>query len=253
LREAAETYERLENVRASEAAAGLGDLALYEGSFAEAARIFERSASADIAAKDDAAAEKFAALAYTQFIRGQKTSALKAAESALSSGKAAKIRFLAARIFAEAGQLDTARVLAAALSSESEREPQAYAKILEGNIALKNADWPKAITALTAATELLDTWLGRFDLGRAYLQAGRLLEADAEFDRCIKRRGEAMSLFLDEVPTYGYFPLVYYYQGRIREGLKTDAFVESYRAYLRIREKAGEDPILTEVRRRAGL
>ena len=47
-------------------------------------------------------------------------------------------------------------------------------------------------------------------------------------------------------------PPVYYYQGRVREGLKTAGFAESYRAYLAIRGKAGEDPLLAEIRRRAG-
>ena len=51
-----------------------------------------------------------------------------------------------------------------------------------------------------------------------------------EFDRCLKRRGEALALFLDEEPTFGYFPTVYYYQGRVREQMKIDGFAESYRA-----------------------
>ena len=59
-------------------------------------------------------------------------------------------------------------------------------------------------------------------------------------------------MFLDEEPTYGYFPPVYYYQGRVREGLKSARFAESYRAYLDIRGKSGDDPLLPEVRRRAG-
>jgi hypothetical protein len=54
------------------------------------------------------------------------------------------------------------------------------------------------------------------------------------------------------VPTYGYFPSVYYYLGRVREGLKSAGFAESYRTYLNIRGKAGEDPLLAEVRLRAG-
>ncbi len=85
---------------------------------------------------------------------------------------------------------------------------------------------------------------------QAYLEAGAFTEADSEFDRCIKRRGEALALFLDEVPTYGYFPPVYYYQGRVREGLKSAGFAESYKQYLSIRGKAGEDPLLADVRRR---
>ena len=39
----------------------------------------------------------------------------------------------------------------------------------------------------------------------------------------------------------------------IREGLKSAGFAESYRTYLSIRGKAGEDPLLAEVRKRAGL
>jgi hypothetical protein len=100
------------------------------------------------------------------------------------------------------------------------------------------------------ASKLLDTWIGRFELGRAYLEAGLFVEADSEFDRCIKRRGEALELFVDNVPIYAYFPAVYHYQGRAREELKSPAFAESYRNYLSIRGQAGEDPLLPEIRRR---
>ena len=33
-----------------------------------------------------------------------------------------------------------------------------------------------------------------------------LTEADSEFDRCLTRRGEALSLFLDEEPTFAFLP-----------------------------------------------
>ena len=88
---------------------------------------------------------------------------------------------------------------------------------------------------------MFDTWIGRFELGRAYFEAGAFTQADSEFDRCIQRRGEALSLFLDEDPTYGYLPSVYYYQGKSREGLKTVGFAESYRTYVDIRGKSIED------------
>ena len=85
-------------------------------------------------------------------------------------------------------------------------EPQAYGKIIEGLIALKRKDANEAIKQITAANNLLDTWIGRFELGRAYLEAGAFTEADSEFDQCMKRRGEAIELFMDNVPTYAYFP-----------------------------------------------
>ena len=131
-----------------------------------------------------------------------------------------KIRFLAARVFVEAGNAARAKTLSAGLGAELQAEPQAYAAIIDGLAALNSGDARQAIKVLTAANTLLDTWIGHYYLGRAYLEAGAFPQADSEFDRCLKRRGEALALFLDEEPTYGYFPTVYYYQGRVREGLK---------------------------------
>ena len=105
----------------------------------------------------------------------------------MANSKAVNIRFLAARTFVEADAAAKARPLLAGLASELQAEPQAYAKILEGQIALKGGDPRQAIKALTNANELFDTWIGHFYLGRAYLAAGALPQADGEFDRCIKR------------------------------------------------------------------
>ena len=256
LLQAAETYQELAKTNAlgaSQAASGLGDLATHEGRFSDAVRILEQGAAADVMSNNaDRAAAKFAALAYARILRQQKGAAIAAAEKALATSKAVKMRFLAARVFVEAGEIARARPLIAGLASELQAEPQAYAKIVEGEAALKNGDPRQAIKVLIEANGLLDTWIGHFDLGRAYLEAGQFPQADSEFDRCIKRRGEALSLFLDEEPTYGYFPPVYYYQGRVREGLNSAGFAESYRAYLTIRGQSKEDPLLPEVRRRAG-
>jgi hypothetical protein len=207
----------------------------------------------DLSSKDtDRAANKLTALAYAQLLRQQKGAAIAAAEKALVNSKAVKIRFLAARIFVEAGAAARAQALAGELGAELQAEPQAYAKIIEGEAALKRGAAREAIKPLTEANTLFDSWIGHFDLGRAYLEAGGLTQADAEFDRCIKRRGEVLALFLDEEPTFGYFPAVYYYQGRVREELKSERFAESYRTYLTIRGESKEDPLLPEVRRRAG-
>ena len=256
LAQAAETYGQLRKVSglgASMAASGLGDLALYEGRFEDAVKIFKEGAGADLAAKNpDGAANKFAALAYTQWCRQKKQPAIAAADMALANSQAVSIRFLAARIFAEVGEVGKAQKLATGLGSELQAEPQAYAKIIQGKAALGVGDASTAIKHLIEANSLLDTWIGRMELGRAYLQAGAFVEAESEFDRCVKRRGEALELFEDDVLTYGHFPPVYYYQGRVREGLKSPEFVSSYRTYLDIRGKADEDPLLAEVRRRAG-
>ncbi len=143
-----------------------------------------------------------------------------------------------------------ARELSTALASELEAEPQSYAKLIEGDIVFRNKDPRDAIRLFVEANTLLDTWISRFDLGRAYLEADAFIQADSEFDRCITRRGEALSLFLDDWPTFGHLPTAYYYQGRVREALNAAGFAESYQTYLNIRGKSTEDPLLAEVRRR---
>ena len=256
LSDAIKTYQELAKIGAfgaSFAASGLGDIAIYQGRFSDAIRILEQGAAEDLRSKNpDRAAAKFGAVAFTHLLRGQNSAAIAAAHEALASSKEVKTRFLAARAFAEAGELAESQVLMAGLASEPSPEPRAYAKILEAQIALKGQESGRAIQLVSEANGLLDTWIGHFDLGRTYLEAGLFTQADSEFDRCIKRRGETLSLFLDEEPTFGHFPSVYYYQGRAREGLNSNVFAASYRTYLSIRGDSGEDPFVQQIRLRAG-
>jgi serine/threonine protein kinase/tetratricopeptide (TPR) repeat protein len=254
LAKAAETYHKLENVSAwgaSLAASGLANLALYQGRFREGIQILEKGAAADIAKKNpDAAADKYLMLGYADILLGEKEAAAAAAERALANSRSTKTRFLAARTLIEAGETANARKVAASFASKIHPEPQAYAKLILGEAALKNRDPNQAIQRFNEAKDLLDTWIGRFDLGRAYLEAEAFGEADSEFDRCIKRRGEVLELFMDNMPTYNYLPVIYYYQGRGREGLKSPGFADSYRTYLSIRGQSTEDPLVSEIRRR---
>lgn len=244
-------YQKAAKGNASIGATGLADIALYEGRFSEAAKMFSKGAADDLEGRrPDAAADKFSGLAYVQLLRGQKAAALEATKRALELSKEVKTRFLAARVYAALGETQQAKELAAGLSAEVQIEPQAYGKLIEGEIALAGGDGRTAVERITEGNKLLDTWIGRFDLGRAYLENGSFAEADSEFDRCIQRRGEALALFLDERPTYGYLPPVYYYQGRVREALKVSGFQDSYKKYTSIRGKAGEDPLLADIGRR---
>jgi eukaryotic-like serine/threonine-protein kinase len=254
--QATETYQKLQKLNAasaSSAASGLANIAAYEGRYAEAVRILDEGIAGDLNAKDaDDAAEKLVGLAHVQALRSQKAAAVAAASKALSMSQSVPVRVMAARTFIEAGETAKAQGLASTLASETQLESQAYAKIIDGGIALQRGDKNQAIKLLTDANALLDTWIGRFDLGRAYLEAGLFVEADSEFDRCIKRRGEALELFMDDFPTFAYFPATYYYQGRVREGLKSPGFAEPYQAYLSIRGRAGEDPFVADIHRRLG-
>jgi eukaryotic-like serine/threonine-protein kinase len=256
LDKAADSYRRLESfgpAAASTATAGLADLASYQGKYADAAHILSQGAAADVAAKNsDDAARKYVALGFIEELEGNRSAAVSDTDKALANSKSTQIEFLAANNYADAGELVKAHKLATSLSSALTSESQAYGKIVEGLIALKKKDANEAVRQITAANNLLDTWIGRFELGRAYLEAGAFTEADSEFDQCVKRRGEAIELFMDNVPTYTYFPPVYYFQGRVREGMKSEGFRDFYKTYLSIRGQSSEDPLVPEIRRRLG-
>jgi serine/threonine protein kinase/tetratricopeptide (TPR) repeat protein len=252
----AESYHKMEKIDAlgaSLASSGLADIASYAGRYAEAVSILELGVAADVAAKNaDNAAEKLAGIAQLDLLRGQKGPAVAAATKALSMSQSVPVRMLAARALVDAGETSKAQKLADGLASEIQPESQAYAKIIGGDLALQRGDKNAAIKMFIGANQLLDTWIGHFDLGRAYLAAGMFVEADSEFDQCMKRRGEALEIFQDSTPTFAYVPPLYYYQGRVRQGLKSPGFAEPYRTYLSIRGKAGEDPLLADVHQRLG-
>ena len=88
----------------------LGDLALYQGRFGDAGEDTRaEGAATDIATKDsDTAANKFAALAYAHLLRQQKAAAIAAADKALANSTLVNIRFMAARVFVEAGAAERA-------------------------------------------------------------------------------------------------------------------------------------------------
>lgn len=253
--DAIQTYRRLEKTGSfgqSMAAPGLADIAIYQGRLSEATHLLEAAAATDIkAGRLESAAADYGLLAYTQLLRKQNALALSAVERALANSKSISTRLAAGRVYAATGENHKALKLAESLASESQLEGPVYAKLIQAEVVLQQKDPRRAVQILNDANKQLDTWIGRIDLGRAYLDAGLFPEADAEFDRCIKRRGETLDLF-DYVSTYGYVPEVYYYQGRAREGLNSPGFRDSYRTYLSLREKAGEDPLLPEIRRRLG-
>ena len=256
IQQAAASYHQLEKFdarSASIATNGLADLATYQGRYAEAVGILTQGAAVDAAAKmSDNAARKYAKLAHVEELQGHQAAASAAAGKAWANSQSTQILFLMGIFYAEAGDVQKAQKAATALALEQSSEPQTYSKIIQGMIALERKDAKEAVNQITAANKLLDTWIGRLELGRAYLDAGMFKEAGAEFDLCVKRRGEAIELFDDNVPTYSYFPATYYYQGRAREGMKSANFADSYKSYLAIRGQSPDDPLLAEVHKKIG-
>jgi len=255
--QAIETYQRLEKISpsgASAASSGLADVALYEGRVRDAINILEKAAGEDIANKNaDGAANKLAVLAQAHLLLRDAANAVRAADRALQQSKETGVTFWAARAYLETNNSQKALALAQQLSAKLENDPQAYAKLIEGEAALKQGNAQDGIRLFTESRKIADTWMGRFDSARAYIASGAFAEAESDLEVCQKRRGEASAVFLDESPSYFIFPPVYYYLGRAQEGLKSRAAKNSYAAFVGIKEKGGQDPLLADARRRLQL
>ena len=255
LDEALEAYRRLEGVSArgaSFASMGEADVALYEGRLGDAATILEKGIENDVANKfGPAAANKSVALAWIHLARGHRPAALAAVKTALERSRQPSVAYPAACVYLEAGQEREAAALAAELARSLDADAQAYGKLIDGEVDLKRGDGRKAVDHFQEAKAIADTWLGRLALARAYLQTGALPEAHSELDLCLKRRGEAMSVFLDDVPSAWYLPPVTYYLARVQEGLGSAAASGSYEAFLTMKKAAEPaDPLVADARRR---
>jgi serine/threonine protein kinase/tetratricopeptide (TPR) repeat protein len=240
--QAAEAYRKLGTMGSygvSAAANGLADLAVYEGRLKDAAAVLEAGIASDLQEKwsYDAAAKSMM-LARVRFEQGDAAQAVQLAKRALGISKNNEVLFCAANLFVETGDLERAGELAEELSRKIESEPQVYGKLIEGQVALAKGDKSGAIRILHEGQDLIDTWIGRFILGSAYLAAEAYPEAHSEFELCLKRRGEAVSVFLNDLPSYRYFPPVHYYLGRALQGLGSAAAADSYRTFLKIKDKA---------------
>jgi eukaryotic-like serine/threonine-protein kinase len=249
--EAVKTYEtvgKLSPLGASIRASGLADIALYEGRYADAAKLLESGAATDLAAKNSRAADKFAVLGYTQLMWGHNAEAVAAAERAVSLSQEVNLRFLASRVLVAAGEVHKAQELSKELGANLNLEAQADANLIEGEIALKQGDFRNAIQLFTRANNTLGTWMGWFDLGRAYLEARLYVEADSEFDHCQKARGQAMDML--DGPTYGYFPSVYYYLGRTEQSLGSPGAANFYRKLVDLQRNANGGVLYQDAEKR---
>lgn len=236
---------------ASASAVGLADIALYQWRPADALSILEPALRADLAAKDASrAAAKYIMQAQAFLMEGQDAKAVDAAERASNGATDESLLYPAAMIFLEAGKTDKAMELSQKLNQRLEPDPGAYSKLIEAEAQMQRKDYRDAVRTFQDAQKIADTWLGHFGLGRAYLEAGAFTEADSEFEACVKRRGEATAVFLDDEPSWRYFAPVYYYLGRAREGLQSPDAADAYRNYLKIREKAANDPLAKDAEKR---
>ena len=254
LAEADETFQKVEtiSVRGAEMAMmGRVDLLLYQGRAKEAIVLLQKASSSSTEKLDDSTLASYLMLSAEAKLAGGKTSEAAAdAKSALKHDNGGTVQFSAGRIFIEAGQSPAAQSLATQLASQLDPDDQAYGKLLEGEVSLKHGDARRAAALFDEAQKFADTWVGRLDLGRAYVELAAYTEADSELEKCLQRRGEASAIFLDDVPTFRALPPVYYYLGRAQEGLQSPAATDSYKTFLAIKANGDETGLITEVKKR---
>lgn len=252
--EARELYRALAGVSpvgASFSVDGLADVALYEGKLGEAEALLAEGIAADEAGgRSDPAARKRIVLAGVRQARGDVRGAV--AEAAAADGQTAdeSVMYRAGLVYLAAGQPERARAIARTLSDQLGTEPRIYGRLLEAERALAAGRARDAKDLFDEAQKLADTWLGRFGLGRAYLQLGQFPEAQDQLERCLRRKGEATAVFLDDVPSYHYLPPVHYYMGLAQEGNRSPAAARSFQSFLDIKQHGDEQGLVADARRR---
>ena len=250
--DAIKTYEDLAKVSpdgASYAASGLADIAATEGRFADAIAILDKGIADDEGRKNLVrAAGKRVARGEMQLARGDQAAAVRDALAAAAVNDNT-VRAAAGLLLARAGRRDEAQKIATGLESRLEGDLQAYAKLVRAEIALAQGQGAPAIDRAREAEQLANTWLGHVVMARAYLLLDMYPEADSQIDIAFKRNGEATAMFLDDIPTFRYFPPLHYYRGRAREGLKSADAAAAYKTFLAY-SKTGDGALAADARAR---
>ena len=162
-------------------------------------------------------------------------------QQALRASRGETVVLAAARILVAARRETQARALASELSKQTQGYSRVYADIVQADLAMARRAPAEAVDALRAAQKIGDLWLVHFSLGVAYVEAGRFPEALAEFDTCVRRRGEATAIFLDDVPSVRYLATLPYWHGRAQEGLGLSAqAAANYKQFLSVRRAASD-------------
>jgi tetratricopeptide (TPR) repeat protein len=251
-----EAYERMRatgGAGASLAVDGLADAAMYEGRLADAGGVLADALAADEKrGARDAAARRLASLAELHALAGRNQDAVAAARRAVSLVRDHAVLVRAALVFAHAGGPADALAIARELAADFQPQRRAYAAVIEGEMARGAGRLVDAGDHYTRAIEMADLWMARYLRGVTWAQAERHPQAIAELEESLqKRRGEAVALFLDDVPTFRVLAPGTYWLARAQDGLGTAASAaENYRKFLALRPESPRDPLVVDAQKR---
>ena len=229
---------------------GRADAAIYSGGFEDARKLLQQGIELAAAAGSQYYLSTYhVALADAYALEGNAAAAVEAAEAALTISGGLPRQVPAALIYWQSGDTASAGAIADELGDSLQPQSRAYARLIEGLIALDEGEHVKAINLISAGAREADLWLLRYYLGRAYFEAGYFAEALDEFLACTDRQGESMSIFLDDLPTYRYMATVPYWLGRAQQELgMQEAAAENYTAFISLRPEGG--PLADDARQR---
>ncbi len=251
------TYEKVEGLSPfgrSLGRLGRADLLLYRGRYREALPVLQEGVVLDEKAGETGLlGPQYVALAETELALGQRDRAVASARKATAVSEHEGTRFPAALVLVAARRDAEAEKIAVAMENTLQSHMMAYAQLVRAAIAARDGRLGAAVELFRESLKRRDTWMGRFLLGRLYVENGRYTEAVGELDTCMKRYGEAGDVFFYDFPTARYLPPLFYYLGRAQEALGSADAKVSYERFLAARGEADpKDPLAADARKRLG-
>jgi serine/threonine protein kinase/tetratricopeptide (TPR) repeat protein len=227
----------------------LADLDLYEGRLHDAVAALQREAATAETAHDDQLSQlAWLYLAGARLGLGDKPGAIAAADKAARSDEV-RVIALACIVYIEAGREDRAATFHSRLDGSLLADERAAAKLLTGESLRAKGRAREAVASYQEGLRILDSWLGHFRLGLAYLDMQAFPEAYNELQTSMARRGEAAIYW---VPSAHLVPPIFYYLARAQEGLGSPEATATYKAFLALEPDAQGDPLAEDAKRRVG-
>jgi tetratricopeptide (TPR) repeat protein len=236
---------------ASLAGEGMADLVFARGALDEAEQTLRDSIQEDLEEdRFSALGRKHALLAAVLLSKGETLGARSMARKAHELSEEERVHYEVAMTHLEVGDEAEALEIAQELDSRFHDTPRFYGQLIFGEHARLRNKRREAFEHFQSARDLSDQWLCHFHLGRLYLDQEEATHAYSEFEACLNRRGEAVAVFSDDLPTFRYLPQVYYYLGKAQEGLGSPVAEESFQKFLEIKKQAIGDPMIQDARTR---
>lgn len=221
--------------------AGMGeaDLLLARGDANNAIRVLKQGV--DAARGDNHATTQQLWLAEAHLMIGDDKSArtlLSALEASVSETEHLTTM---GQLFVKLGELERAESVATQLIASTARDRRAFGHTLQAEVTLSRGDHNAALDHARKAIDLITLWDTRFVRARTYLQAEENLTALAEFED-LKRDGEALSRYLDDIPTFRVYAEIPYWIGRAQEARGNQrAANRSFQEFLEVRDLGRND------------